>query len=582
MACTITIGSVVGILPPGATLPTSITVSGTASGCVTGEVKVTISCGGAPASLSVPIDASGNWSATFSSNVIRCPCDKNISVVATCSDGSCEAKTTIPLRCQAAVQCPEIASFTVAVDGCAGGGVSATALFTVTLSPATSGCTYTWSFGDGSPTVTTTVPTVTHSYTSSGTFTAGVVVNCPPVNGNPCVTKDTVQVTVQACGGGGGCPAVVGLTANVSGCAGPGSATVSLNGTLMPALSGCSFLWNFGDGSPSVVTTVPSVSHVYAAPNNYAVAVTAICPNITPCATATLVVTVLRCCPVVTNILGNVEDSECADGAGKSATFNFSAITDPTPAAGNYNWDFGDGSPTVTNPGPNASHDYAAPGNYTVSVVYVPDPAMYPSCQPSSFSISTVNVPACSGSGGGDNGNDNGNGEGFGCFGLRAIMTIAAILALVALALAACIPPAAPTLLAIAAGLGAAAAIAGVFWGIFCKKPCAWALLLAWQAAIGAGYLLLCFTTCCPSFWVIGGGLILLGIGLMLAWKSHCNQNRCQVLKELVLAISGVLIPLLGWLGVIPVLAPCINHVVTGALATLAALLTAAALHCIP
>lgn len=97
MACTITISSVVGILPSGATLPTSIIVSGSASGCATGEIKVTIQCGGSPASVSVPVDGSGNWTATFSQP--QCPCSKAITVTATCSDGSCDATTTVPLRC---------------------------------------------------------------------------------------------------------------------------------------------------------------------------------------------------------------------------------------------------------------------------------------------------------------------------------------------------------------------------------------------------------------------------------------------------------------------------------------------------
>jgi len=161
-------------------------------------------------------------------------------------------------------------------------------------------------------------------------------------------------------------------------------------------------------------------------------------------------------------------------------------------------------------------------------------------------------------------------------------MTIAAILGLVAAALAACIPPAASILLGIAAAFGAAAIIAGILWGIFCPKPCAWALLLAWQVALGSGFLLLCFTTCCPSFWPIGLGLIALGVAGMFAWKARCKKNRCQVLKELVIALSGVLIPLLGWLAAIPVLAPCINHVVTGILSTIAAIITLAAANCIP
>jgi PKD repeat protein len=38
-----------------------------------------------------------------------------------------------------------------------------------------SGESFLWNFGDGSPTVTTTVPTVTHTYTTAGTYTPSVI-----------------------------------------------------------------------------------------------------------------------------------------------------------------------------------------------------------------------------------------------------------------------------------------------------------------------------------------------------------------------------------------------------------------------
>jgi hypothetical protein len=114
------------------------------------------------------------------------------------------------------------------------------------------------------------------------------------------------------------------------------------------------------------------------------------------------------------------------------------------------------------------------------------------------------------------------------------------------------------------------AVIAGIFWAIFCSKPCGWGLLLAWQVAIGAGLVLLCFTNCCPVFWIIGPALIALGIGLLFAWKKKCHKSNCAVMKELVIALSGVVLPLLGWLGVIPGLAACINPLAVAALSSLA------------
>lgn len=576
MACTVTIASVTGVLPPGGTVPTGIVVTGTSTECVTGLIKVTVDCGTSPMTMTVPVDAMGGWVATFGSASV-CQCGKPISVRASCSDGGCESTLDTVLQCEAAQGCPSLGSFTVSVDGCSDGmGVNATAVFTLTLVPPTSGCTYVWRFGDGSPNLTTSVPTVTHVYTAPGTFSATVVATCPPVGGVRCEVRAQVDVVVPPCSTE--CPTVVGLTATVSGCAGPSSATVLLNGTLTPPLTGCSFLWAFGVG-PNQITTSPSVSHVYTAPGTYAVSVTPICPGIVPCSTTTIVVTVPRCCPIVTNIVANLEDNECADGMGKSATMIFSAITDPATAAGNYTWNFGDGSPAVTNPGANATHDYASAGTFTVQVIYTPNPAMYPGCSPSVFSIS-VTVPACSGGGGDGGGND--GGETGGCFGLRVIMTIAAILAIVSVSLAACIPAAAPALFWVALGFAILAALAGLVWNYLCPKPCGWGLLLAWQVSLGVGFVLLYFTLCCPVFWPIGLALVAGGIALMLVWKQRCHKNKCAVLKELVVALSGVLLPLLGWLGVIPPLAACINPWVAGVLSTLAAAAALAAASCVP
>ena len=161
-------------------------------------------------------------------------------------------------------------------------------------------------------------------------------------------------------------------------------------------------------------------------------------------------------------------------------------------------------------------------------------------------------------------------------------MTVAAILAIVSAALAVCLPPQAAAVLGwIALGLGIVAVVAGIFWGLFCSKPCAWALLLAWQVSIGVGFVLLYFTVCCPTFWWIGLALLAAGVALMFVWKRRCHKNTCAVLKELSIALSSVILPLLGWLGVIPALAACVNHLVAGALSTLAAVVGLAVLHCI-
>jgi PKD repeat protein len=418
------------------------------------------------------------------------------------------------------------------------------------------GCTYTWHFGDGSPPVTTTVPTVSHVYSASGSFGASVDVSCPLTGGGTCFSIARTQVTVQPCGG---CPTVTGLTAAISGCAGPGVSTVTFAGTLTPALTGCSFLWAFGDGV-TFVTPIPMAMHTYTVPGTYAVAVTAVCPGITPCATTTIAVDVPRCCPLVTDVSANVEDNECADGSSISATVSFSVITDPTSAAGKCIWDFDDGSPPVENLGLTAAHDYLAPGPHNVTVVYVADPAMFPACSPQTFTKS-ITVPACPGTPPPPPPPP----EDAGCFALRAILIIAAILAGVSLLLAVCIP--APVLAWVALGFAIIALVAGIFWWWFCPKPCLWGLLFAWQVALGIGYVALYFTLCCHLLlWWVGIPSVVAGLTLAVVWKHRCNKTNCQLLKEIAVAISGVVLPLLGWLGVIPALSLCINPVVAGSL----------------
>ncbi len=577
--CEVNITSVIGIINPGNTVPSSIKVTGKATDCSSGLVEVKVACGGPSMSLTVPIDATGAWTATFTTGAGQCPCTKPIQVFVACtSDPNCFDELQEALQCEVGPgPCGDsTGNLTVVVSGCAGGptGGGANATFTFTIVPPLPGCTYRWNFGDGSPIQITAVPTVTHVYLTAGSFSATVEANCP-TGGDPCILRDEVLVTIPPCDE---CPTVTNLTVTVTGCAVPGVATANFNGTLTPPLAGCSFLWTFGDGSPSIVTVVPSATHVYTTAGTFAAAVTAICPNITPCATTTITVTVLPCCPTITGISANVNDNECANGAGTSATVNFSATTNPPAAPGNYTWNFGDGSPSVTNPGPNASHPYSSPGTFTAQVVLVPNPPI-PGCSQSTLSTN-VSVPSCNGTPpGGGNG---GGGEGFGCLSLRIIMTIAAILAIASASLAACIPAAATPLLIIGLILGIIAAIAGILWGIFCPKPCAWGLLLAWQVSLGVGMILLCFTVCCPTFWVIGGGLTALGLTLMLVWKKRCKKSNCAVLKELVIAISGVILPLLGWLLAIPALAACINTIITGTLSTLAAAISIAAANCGP
>lgn len=376
------------------------------------------------------------------------------------------------------------------------------------------------------------------------------------------------------------CPTAT-LSATVGDCTPDGYRNVTFDVTLTPGTgTPIITLLDYGDSHndgghvwPAAQTTYsPPPTHPYVPGQQYTATLSVIYPTGCP-VLATVTVGPLADCPCP-NLDLAVSVSGCADpGQHATATATFTAtLTPPGVNCGDYHWSFGDGSNAVTTT-PTTTHSYGSPGSIPAAVSVTCG-----ACQMTQGT--TVNIPQCTGGGGG--GGNGGNGEGFGCFGARVIMTIAAILAIVATALAICVPPPAAAVLAwIAASLGILAAIAAIFWGIFCPKPCAWALLLAWQVSIGVGFTLLYFTTCCPQFWLIGLPLIATGIGLMFAWKRRCNMSTCAVLKELSIALSSVILPLLGWLGAIPGLAACINHVVAGILSTLAAAVGVAVLHCI-
>jgi len=93
------------------------------------------------------------------------------------------------------------------VDGCAGGGKSASVTFVATTDPGGATGIYTWTFDDGTPPTITTVPTITHTYTTPGAKTVQVslmlsATNCPPTTVS---TTVSVPICPNGTGGGGFC-----------------------------------------------------------------------------------------------------------------------------------------------------------------------------------------------------------------------------------------------------------------------------------------------------------------------------------------------------------------------------------------
>ena len=130
--------------------------------------------------------------------------------------------------------------------------------------------------------------------------------------------------------------------------------------------NGKRFVWDFGDGSPQVVTTTFNISHTYNSVGNYLVTLVAIDSSTCNIAdTAHLTIhagnnrAILDFIPTKTGL--------CTD-LSYQFTNTSSASTAPFKA-NSFIWDFGDGSPRITTGLNPVNHLYAGPGTYNVKLI---------------------------------------------------------------------------------------------------------------------------------------------------------------------------------------------------------------------
>jgi hypothetical protein len=170
--------------------------------------------------------------------------------------------------------------------------------------------------------------------------------------------------------------------------------------------------------------------------------------------------------------------------------------------------------------------------------------------------------------------------ESMGCKIARWAIVFAAILAVAALEVVVCVPEASPLFGVIGVGAGIVATLVSLVWALLCPKPCRWGLLLAWQTAVGAGFVSLFFADCCLALWFIGPGLLLGGFLAMAGWKDTCHASGCAVLKEYAPIVTALAGPFLASL-LDGALAGCVPFWMQAAMAGLEAGLTLAMASCI-
>ena len=208
----------------------------------------------------------------------------------------------------------------------------------------TGAVSYLWNFGDGN---TSTVQDPSHTYTSFGTYT----VTLTATGANGCTNTITQTVIFEKFVGAS-------LSLNIteySGCA-PHTLTTLVNGSV----NANTYTWNFGDGSPPVVTTspVPPI-HTYTTGGTYTITLTAANSCNTAIATISPII-------IVAGPNANFNPSTTLGCAPQTVTFA-NASTGVQPA-NNYQWNMGNGNTynNVINP---PAQNYPTQGTYTVTLI---------------------------------------------------------------------------------------------------------------------------------------------------------------------------------------------------------------------
>lgn len=211
---------------------------------------------------------------------------------------------------------------------------------------------YEWYFGDGSPMVTTTVPTISHTYNNVGTYQVMMVAIDPA----KCFPRDTAYTTVKA-GDNLATPDFNAVKLS------PPCDTFRYrfdNTSIAPAgipFRSQSFTWDFGDGSPRLTTGPAPVFHTYANAGTYLVKLTI--NDTSYCNSPQTVEDTLR-------VSANVRASFTTPPTGCAP---YDAVFRNTSQGGaQFFWNFGDGG-TSTDDDP--THTYTTPGTYTISLIAI-------------------------------------------------------------------------------------------------------------------------------------------------------------------------------------------------------------------
>jgi hypothetical protein len=150
----------------------------------------------------------------------------------------------------------------------------------------------------------------------------------------------------------------------------PAGAPVSITVTPDPAVRFSSVILNFGDGDSVALGAISSATtrqHLYASAGQYPISVTG---NDVDGGIA-----VASSSVVVSALNPTLSASPSSAAVGTPITFTVGLIPS-TVSIERYEWEFGDGTITLTTTGPSVAHPYTTPGDKNVSVTVVPSAAV--------------------------------------------------------------------------------------------------------------------------------------------------------------------------------------------------------------
>lgn len=189
--------------------------------------------------------------------------------------------------------------------------------------------------------------------------TVGVVA---PINGagNSGCNLAALKIAFNFAGVASGPKAFINGVQDTSGCV---PLTIEFRDTVLNARS---YEWNFGDGSPGVITTTANVNHIFNAVGTYRVRLIAVDSNTCNIRDTAFITVRVR------NDRAQLAFNPVKLPPCESLSFRFDNNSFAPPGkpfgATSFTWSFGDGSRVSAGPG-SVTHSYSAPGTYKVRLI---------------------------------------------------------------------------------------------------------------------------------------------------------------------------------------------------------------------